>query len=303
MPQDDSLKDHFDSEGNPKDPNMPDIPPKEEKPPFSPEFSPAEKEKTVTSLKKLTEIPEEFDLAKIDDIDFLLSIFAEPYDQYKSLQYLTKMREKLLKTYPDTPILNEYLFWTTISRRLQIEYQILHVKNAKSHRADAESVPHLKIMKEIATQITFLQKALNETLEKFEKMASVADLHESTMDEIEKFIGDHIGEFTFSCKNCGTVVNTQGLPHWAIEKKEEVGGERTYYIFSPEMWYLHKGGILPLHLMAFILRTSVEGVLITAERRGEKVEKNEELIILEEKKSQQLLLGFIKQKNENIRPN
>ncbi len=206
------------------------------------------------------------------------------------------MRNKLLKRgYPETPILNEYLFWTTISRRLQIEYQIVHVRNAKAGRIEAENIAMLKTLKAVGEQIPVLQKSLNETLEKFEKISGIADLHEETMEEINDFLQEHIGEFSFKCKTCGTVVNTQGLPHWAIERRIEPTGERTYFIFSPEMWYVCKKGVLPLHLMAFILRTSVEGVLITAKRRGEKVGKIDEAIVLqEETESKRLLLEFEK---------
>ena len=113
------------------------------------------------------------------------------------------------------------------------------------------------------------------------------------MEEIETFIQEHVGEYSFKCEGCGNIVNTQGLPHWAISKQIEPTGEKTYFIFSPEMWYSYEKGILPLHMIAFLLRTSVEGVLITATRRGEKNTKIDESVLLrEEKKSKQLLLAF-----------
>lgn len=292
--EDYSIKNHFNSKGEIKDPDEKE--PVEAPQPQKDIAKPSEEErkKTEEALRKTTELPEEFDLSKIGDIDFLLDIFAEPYDKFKSLQYLSKMRDKLLRRgYPETPILNEYLFWTTISRRLQIEYQIIHVRNVKSGRIEAEYLPMLKTMKGVAEQITFLQKSLNETLERFEKVSSIADLHQETMDEIEKFVQEHIGEHSFYCSACGAMVNTQGLPHWAIQKQDGPTGEKIYFVFSPEMWYLYLKGLLPLHLMAFILRTSVEGVLTTAKERGRKIPKREHLeISKEEEKSKQLLLAF-----------
>ena len=291
-----SIKDHFNSRGEIKDPDEKELveAPQLQKDIAKP--SEEERKKTEEALRKTTGLPEEFDLSKIGDIDFLLDIFAEPYDKFKSLQYLTKMRDKLLKRgYPETPILNEYLFWTVISRRLQIEYQIIHVRNVKSGRVEAEYLPMLKTMKGVAEQVASLQKSLNETLERFEKISSIADLHQETLDEIEKYIENHVGEFSFSCSGCGAIINTQGLPHWAIEKQDEPTGEKIYFVFSPEMWYLYRENLLPLSMIAFILRTSVEGVLVTAKERKGKIPKiSESEILKEEKRSKQFLSEFVK---------
>lgn len=293
--EDFSLKNHFDSEGNIKDPSEKEIP----KP--SPDFSFSDKEKLSAeeAFHQVTKFQEEFDLSKVGDIDFLLNIFAEAYDKYKSLPYLIKMRQKLLdRGYPETPILNEYLFWTTISRRLQIEYQVVHVRNVKMGRLEAEPLQMLKIMKSIAEQITYLQKSLNETLEKFEKISNVVDLHRETLDDIEKYIQENIGEFTFRC-SCGAIVNSQGLPHWAIEKHDEPTGEKKYFIFSPELWFLYSKGLIPLAYIAFVLRTSVEGVLLTAKERNEKFLRFTGAgIVVEEEKSKQLFLEFSKQRKK-----
>jgi len=231
-----AIPDHFDAKGNIKDPGKVEEPTPETPPTAG--FSKKEETKAEESLKKVTDLPKEFDLSKVSDIDFLLSIFAEPYDNFKSLQYLLKMRNKLIKKgYPQTPILNEYLFWTTISRRFQIEYQISHVKSMKLGVMGSENINMLKTLKATGDMVTNLQKVLNETLEKFEKISNVADLHEETMDEIGEYIEKHIGEFTFKCEQCGNIVNTQGLPHWAICKQTEPTGDRTYFVFSQEMWY------------------------------------------------------------------
>jgi len=292
-----SLKDHFDSKGNVKEPDEKEVIEPPELVKDIAKYSEKEQKGAEDSLRKTTELPEEFDLSKIGDIDFLLDIFAEPFDKYKSFKYLTKMRGTLLKRgYPETPIFNEYLFWTTISRRLQIEYQVIHIRNVKMGRTEAEHLPMLKTMKSVAEQVASLQKSLNDTLERFEKISSIADLHQETLDEIEEFVQEHIGEHTFSCEKCGTVVNAAGLPHWAIEKRDgSIGVERVYFVFSPEMWYLYRKNLLSLCHMAFILRTSVEGVLTTAKARGEKILKGDRNgIVEEEEKSKQLTLAFRK---------
>ena len=294
MSDENSLVDHFDSLGNPKDPNVKEVLPSKPVHSQPHQFSAEERARAKDALKEVTDVPEEFDMSKIGDIDFLLSIFAEQFDNFKSLQYLLKMRETLTKRgYPETPILNEYLFWTTISRRLQIEYQIIHVRNSKQGRIEAEPLGMLKVMKSVTEQITALQKALNETLDKFEKISGIADLHQETLDDIEKFVHEHIGEFSFKCNECGTVVSTNGLPHWAIEVVTDPKGEKVHLIFSPELWYLVKNKLLPIYVMAFVLRTSIEGVLITAKKRGEKIPKfSKDHIVEQENKSKDLYKKF-----------
>lgn len=179
----------------------------------------------------------------------------------------------LADNYPDCGVLNEFLFWATMSRRLQINYQRIHAKLIRKdgiEAENAENIDMLKQMREISEQVSSLQKTLDALREKRQQIRDVTDLHAETMKSAEEFIKEHLGEFTFFCKKCGSIVNSQGLPHFAImTEKDDQSGETVYHIFSKELWYLYQKKLISLSYVAFILRTSPEGFLITAQKRGE----------------------------------
>ncbi len=225
-------------------------------------------EKAKASLKKVMDIPG-IDIKNIHDLEYLYDIFSEKYDGYKSLSFLKKTRKKLLDAgYTDTPALNAYLFWTTIERRLHIVYQNQH-KILSQGAGKPEDMPFLKQVQHVSELVAKLSVALETSFEKEEKERDVVDIHKDMIDLAKKEIKGHIGEFVFKCQGCDTIVNTQGLPYWAIETKDD-GIAPSYYVFSPELWYLLKKDLISMHLIAFILRTSPEGILWTAKARGEK---------------------------------
>lgn len=239
-----------------------------------PILSDKEKEAILQKQKELTELPDDFDPKNISDIEYLTEIFSAKYDKFHSLDYLKKTRDKMLaEGYPDCGALNEFLFWSTMSRRLQINYQRIHAKLIRKdgiEAENAENIDMLKQMREISEQVSSLQKTLDALREKRQQIKDVVDLHAETMRSAEEFIKGHLGEFTFFCKKCGSVVNSQGLPHFAImTEKDDQSGETIYHIFSKELWYLYQKKLILLHYVAFILRTSPEGFLITAQKRGE----------------------------------
>jgi hypothetical protein len=117
----------------------------------------------------------------------------------------------------------------------------------------------------------------------------VHDLHNRELAACTEFVKENAGEFSFMCKKCRTIVSTGGLPHWAITTQEK-GDSVLYHIWSRELFSLVKAKKIPLHYMAFALQTSIEGLLMTAELRGEKVP--EFAINEEEEKQNELLLEF-----------
>jgi hypothetical protein len=243
------------------------------------------------------ELPEEFNVKHIGDLSYLLEIFSSKYDKYHSLDYLQKTRDSLLEDgYSDGSMLNEFLFWSTMSRKMQIIYQRMHAKlNRKKgvNEDDAENLSFLKEMRAVSGQVSSLQNSLDGALDKRKKIKDVVDLHDETMHAAEEFIKTHIGEYTFRCKKCGTIVNSQGLPHFAITTELDDKGEVVYYVFSPELWFLFRKKLVPLHVVAFILRTSPEGVVLTAEQRKEYGSQvlHEDMKILEEEEDHLRILA------------
>lgn len=250
------------------------------------------------------ELPEEFSVKNIGDLNYLTEIFSPKYDQFKSLDYLHKTREIMLaEGYPDGATMNEYLFWGAMSRKLQIIYQRAHAKIRRkkgTSEDEAENMGLLKEMRAISEQLASLQRTLDGLLDKRKKVKDVVDLHAETMDAAEKFIKSHIGEFSFHCSKCGTVVNSLGLPHFAIMTEKDDKSGIVYHVFSPELWFLYRKKDIPLNYLAFVLRTSPEGILVTAEQRkecGAKVSR-EDMKMLEVE--EEALKKLIKEYNDSI---
>ena len=123
---------------------------------------------------------------------------------------------------------------------------------------------------------------LENVREKRQKTSDVVDLFEETMNGMKDFVKKNIGEFSFRCLQCGTVVQTNGLPHFAIMTETDDRKNKIYHIYSPELAYLVREKIIPLHLMAFILRTSPEGIVYTAKEREEDIKSFLDKTSLEE---------------------
>jgi hypothetical protein len=216
------------------------------------------------------------------------------------------MRQGMLDSgYGDGSTLNEFLFWSTMSRKMQIIYQRMHAKlNMKKGVAedDTENLTFLKEMRSVSSQVASLQSALDGALDKRKKVKDVVDLHSETMKDAEEFIKSHIGEWSFRCKKCGTIVDSQGLPHFAIMTDKDDKNETIYHVFSPEMWFLYRKGLIPLHFLALILRTSPEGILLTAEQRKEYGSQvlREDVKMLETEEEE--LKKLVKEYNDTIKP-
>lgn len=223
-----------------------------------------EEGKAKKSYKKTLNEFKKFKPGKVRDYEYLLDIFAS---DKSSLSYIKKTKKQLLEAgYEDSPTLNEYLFLSAISRRLQIMYQEQHL----DANAIAEDFTLLGEIEKISEKKAVIQKTLDAQRETKAKTLDIVDLHQSMIKDAENEIREHIGEHSFLCKKCGTIVNTQGLPHWAIETTVGPDGSPIYFVFSAELWYLLKEKIIPPFIMAFILRTSIEGIIYTAKERGEK---------------------------------
>jgi len=129
---------------------------------------------------------------------------------------------------------------------------------------------------------------LREIFERTHKEKTIADEMENVMTQAEAHIRQNIGEFTFSCKNCGALVDNYGLPHWAYEIKQDAQGRYIYSLWNKELWELVCGVTItdrfgkvsvhkiPIWHMAFALQTSIEGLMYTAKAREMVVERLEE---------------------------
>lgn len=224
---------------------------------------------------------------KFNDTDDML--ISKLDDRYGSLPYFRKEKEKcLIRGYEDSALLDNYCILLTLVRKQTIRYQ--------DELDDEKKSDLLKQLTPLNNQISSIRKSLEATLDKGEKEEEITTLHRQMIERARKFIRGRIGEHSLLCKGCGTVVNTEGLPHWAIYR-EEKDGERYHFVFSPEMWYCLKKKLIKPHLVAFFLRTSIEGVLYTANERNEE-ELDKFSLEEEEKALKELQVSYEKIKME-----
>lgn len=132
-----------------------------------------------------------------------------------------------------------------------------------------EYLDHLQMVEaRIREQIRGLDKNLAE-----KRKAGQDDpqaLQQRDLAEAEAFIEGHIGEFQERCPGCGVMLQPPNLPHWAYEAIELPDGSVYFPVWSPELYDLVKRGEIRLWMMALALRTSIEALKITCQRRNEK---------------------------------
>lgn len=245
------------------------------------------------SVKKVTALSEtDLDNLTADGPkkSYLYDIFGAEFDKYKSLFHVKQTREDYLKKgYPPGPTLDMFIFMSAVSRRYQILYQRRHKQLSEAKDSRPEDFKVIKEIENIAEKMARLQIALDEQREKLHAGLDIQHLHQREIEENSKFIQEHIGEFSFRCQKCSAIVSSGGIPHWGIHYIKK-GNEVGYHIWNPQMALAIKKGLLKPYLMAFFLDTSIEGLLFTAEERGEKLPDFD--IKSEEERLKELLSEF-----------
>jgi len=232
---------------------------------------------------------------KLVDSNYIFQTFK--HDVYDSIYYVYRIYKQLIENdFPACPELNSYLFTAGVLRRCHIQYANSHSVRTANDTPVKEDRDLLDTINKLQKDLNILQKSLGEIRKSRKSGEDIHDLHRREMEECTDFIKKHIGEFTFKCEKCKTIVETNGLPFWAIGTEKNSKNETQYYIWSKEIAFLVEKGLLPVHLATFILRTSPEGLKYTANARGEVIKDFD--MISEENKNRKLLLEF-QEKNKH----
>ena len=190
-----------------------------------------------------------------------------------------KTRFRTTFGYPDGPILDATLGLMKINKRLEETYR-------RSERAGRPNLDILKAIRDNSKQIVGNIETMDASKNAMTSN-DIAALHSQTMKEAEDYIRDHIGEFSWGCPSCSTVIMAGGLPHWALVKDLE----NNFVPWNPEIIKLVDEGRIRLHEAAYILRTSIEGLMIVAEERrhrfARRISKIDEERLLREKMLQE----------------
>lgn len=130
----------------------------------------------------------------------------------------------------------------------------------------------LKLLEEIEGKVRGI-------LGDLEKARIARDKEQKTQDEPRKVVDDElaaaeswvrasIGEFQLRCSGCGMILTAPDIPGWAWTPVQTSHGTE-WSVWNPEGFQLVRARVMPLAQLCLILRTSPEGMRVTAERRGE----------------------------------
>ena len=234
------------------------------------------------------------ELSKISD-DYIFDIFDPKYDKYKSLDYLKTTKDNMIKEgYNEGPLLNNFLFWATIARRLQIKYQQIQVALEKEKKEGllsdiSENLSLLEEIQKISNKVQDIQKILDAQKDKNKEAGDIVDLHAKTMQQAEQYLKEHYGEYV-TLDNEENIITTDGKAHWAFIKELNEKEEAQYFVWSEELIYLFRKEIIPIEVICFALRTSPEGIKWVADKRGEILPKFD--MHIAEQKLRQYMIDF-----------
>lgn len=124
--------------------------------------------------------------------------------------------------------------------------------------AEDQIVEAGRLQKQIVELLIQIEREKKKDVKESKEEQTVLDLHNQTIKEAEEYIKSHIGEFSFHCQQCGAIVSSGGLPHWALQN---IKG--SYHLWSPELFHLVQKQVITLEHMAYVLRTSVDGLKYT----------------------------------------
>jgi len=191
--------------------------------------------------------------------------FSQVFDK-KDLQFFEKVKAKWSSQgVPDSPDLNEYCFLATINRRLHYLYE--QKRKILGEETDPELVQLLNKITENSTKLAKLSDTLVKHSQLFRGGKDIVGFFREMIDEAKDYIKKHAAEIPFKAPD-GTIIDSRGLHFWGIYQKENPQKIKEYFVFSEELYHLVRKKYIPLWVMAFALRTSVQGLMWTFTKMG-----------------------------------
>jgi len=205
------------------------------------------------------------DIPEIENPLYLIEMLQGAEKKY----YQDKRKELIDQGFLSGASLEQYLYGAILHRRYTIAEEMIYNKAKKEGVAESLQINRDSMTK--LSQLASNNQKLYDTMVKAkieaEKQKEISDLHGEVMDNMEQYIKEHIGEFSFRCKTCGNLVHTDGLPIEGVLSEKNNEGERIYYVWNPHLEFMVLKGIISITYMAFILRTSILGLEYTYNRR------------------------------------
>lgn len=152
-----------------------------------------------------------------------------------------------------------------LARRLRVEIEQARSKTNGAIYSGENMTALDKLEKRVSDDLKVLEELRQARAPDDENPLKVI---ESELEQAEAFIRANIGDFEHECPSCRQILTPPALPHWAFQPIDTDRG-REWSVWSPELWRLVFERQIPLWQMAFALRTSPEGLRVTANRRNE----------------------------------
>lgn len=184
--------------------------------------------------------------------------------------------------YPDRYQIVSAAYLMTLARRLRTKVEDL-AQRSDRQVYDSDDLENLtKLESKIRETLQALEKARAQRKGEEKKDEDPLAVHERELAEAEAWVRERQGEFYDRCPNCGLMLTPIGLascpgcgqqvpppalPHWAYEPLRTSHGLE-WPVWSAELWRLVVSRQIRLWVMAYVLRTSPEGLKRTAERKG-----------------------------------
>lgn len=185
-------------------------------------------------------------------------------DRGERRAYREDVQTLIDQNYPPSYQVASIAYQMVLARRVRLSIEQVREKT----QGNVWGGENLKLLADIDSRIASGLKDLDRAKSLRDAGQDALRVVEEELAEAEAWVQAHQGEFVERCGGCGQILTPPALPHWAFAPLETDHG-REWMVWSPELWKLVLDRTIPLWVMAWALRTSPEGLKLTAKRRGE----------------------------------
>lgn len=227
-------------------------------------------------------LKDKFSAKDITDIDYIKQVLEEYYPE--KWEYFRAIKEELIESgLPDGRVLDQFAFQSVIIRDIYLGI-MAHPDSGGRFVMGPEEVRALREVSDTTKKVLDTIKSIYEKTVEHKK---INDYVEEMLNDVSRYVKEHVGEYSFRCNKCGNLIDSSGYEHWAFDIKTDINGRIVYLLWSDALWDLVRGirvvnskgeeitASIPIWMMAFALNTSIEGLLFTAKERGMEVKKKE----------------------------
>jgi hypothetical protein len=187
-------------------------------------------------------------------------------DESERVFYRSDISEGLALGLTPTHLVISLAYHQVLRRRIQTQVEENRKIAGTPKVTESRTLDMLSGIEDVILKLTRELEKIREN--RIVKTDDPRQILEAEMAEAERFVQGHLGELQGRCPGCAAILTLPALPHWAFAPNETRHGTE-YMVWSRELWSLVVTRQIPLRVMAYALRTSPEGLMMTARRRGD----------------------------------